>query len=392
METVAAPQAFAPLAVASVFALDDCLVWLEPDTGRVAVLNPTASLIWLLCEEGRTPAGIAAELADRYAASFQQCHSDVLAALQDWAVAGLLEPADSARTENLANRETFSPPPGPTGRPSTKRMHCVLDETFEIRYFGDTLPEYVEPWLRHWQCPPGALPRHQLDVYQVGAEYCVSGPGFPPLGHLFPERLKSLVAGRLIQACVPAADLFAILHAGAVGDGRHCVLLAGVSGAGKSTLTAALVQSGLSYLGDDLIPFNQRTGCALPFPTAFSLKEGSWETVSRFCPELASQPAFQHEGQQVRYLPLASTVPASGLPVCGMIFPRYLPGAATQLRPIGAATAFQRLLSSCSWLRPPVSLDDFEGFLGRLEQLPCCELEYSALDEAVSLIREVFPA
>jgi energy-coupling factor transporter ATP-binding protein EcfA2 len=43
----------------------------------------------------------------------------------------------------------------------------------------------------------------------------------------------------------------AMVHAGAVADGEHCVLLVGDSGAGKSTTTMACHGSGLDVLGDD---------------------------------------------------------------------------------------------------------------------------------------------
>lgn len=43
----------------------------------------------------------------------------------------------------------------------------------------------------------------------------------------------------------------AMVHAGAVGDGRRCVLLVGAGGAGKSTSSLACLRSGLQVLGDD---------------------------------------------------------------------------------------------------------------------------------------------
>ena len=65
------------------------------------------------------------------------------------------------------------------------------------------------------------------------------------------------VFGRILELSYPDAEWLAMMHAAAVGDAEGAVVMAGDSGSGKSTLTAALVDAGLSYFSDDVVPLDQ---------------------------------------------------------------------------------------------------------------------------------------
>ena len=57
-----------------------------------------------------------------------------------------------------------------------------------------------------------------------------------------------------------------LVHAGAVGDERGGVLVAGASGSGKTTVTLAALLHGLSYVADDYVLLHDRgelTACSI---------------------------------------------------------------------------------------------------------------------------------
>lgn len=57
--------------------LDGALLLFEPDSGRIVHTNPTAALVWGLCDGRRTLAQIVALLTDAYPAQAGEVASDV---------------------------------------------------------------------------------------------------------------------------------------------------------------------------------------------------------------------------------------------------------------------------------------------------------------------------
>lgn len=375
---------FEPLAAAELFPLEDATVWLDPSTARVALLNPLAGYVWACRKAGIAPDEIADDLASETGAPRDELHSAVCAALTGFATGGLLD-APSAIPDFAPRR--VSPPL----QPALTTRHAVLGKTIELRYADARLAEFVEPALAPLSCAGDESAVRTLDVFEDEGDFVVAGAGLEPVSHVIPARLKSLAAGQLVQAALPGDDLFAILHAGAVADGRRSVLLPGESGAGKSTLTAALVAAGLDYLSDDFVPIHSRSCRALPFPLAMSVKEGSWPAVLRMFPELMEQPEYQHDGQRVRYLPIPSSAPVAGYPIAALVFPRRVADAALRAESLPASGALERLLKANSWLRSPVAPEAFARFLELLERIPAWELEYSNVSEAAAWVRTCFP-
>ena len=86
---------------------------------------------------------------------------------------------------------------------------------------------------------------------------------------------RAILLQELTRLAVPNRQSLVTIHGGAVGIRTTCVILAGSSYSGKSTLCAALMQSGLTYHGDDsavLTPDFQI--CGMPFP--ISLRDSAW--------------------------------------------------------------------------------------------------------------------
>jgi len=97
----------------------------------------------------------------------------------------------------------------------------------------------------------------------------------------FPDRDGFLVQlPGVINDFAPRAASFLVLHAGAV---RHpdgtITVVAGLPEAGKSTLTAALVQAGADYLGDELTGVRPGSLGAVGFPRSPALDEASRQVL-----------------------------------------------------------------------------------------------------------------
>ncbi|WP_249139729.1 serine/threonine protein kinase [Bradyrhizobium japonicum] len=111
--------------------------------------------------------------------------------------------------------------------------------------------------------------------------------------------IKAHVTDRLIRS---NRWVFSLHAASLVKDGMG-LLLCGQPGAGKSTLTLQLVDAGLRYAGDDVALVGaDGTICGIPF--ALTLKEGSWDLLSRLHGDRYDATHCRSDGVRVRYVPI----------------------------------------------------------------------------------------
>jgi hypothetical protein len=144
-----------------------------------------------------------------------------------------------------------------------------------------------------------------------------------------------------------------LVHAGAVGDERGGVLLAGAGGSGKTTVALAALAGGMSYVSDDYLLLHTK-----PEPVAWNLfgtaklDAGHLERIPRFASAASISPE-PVSGQKwvldvARLLPNA-LVPA--LAVKAIVVPR-IRGGQTALRPANAAAALLALAPSTAFQMP----------------------------------------
>lgn len=150
-----------------------------------------------------------------------------------------------------------------------------------------------------------------------------------------------------------------LVHAGAVGDDRGCVLLVGVSGSGKTTVALAAVTHGIGFLADDFVLLDVRGR-----PTANSI----YNRLSI----RESGPAAQKT-----VLDVSSLAPGAlrdSLPVRAVVVPRIRGGRA-RLRSISGGEAL-RVWAPATALQMPLDGGAVVASLARVvREVPCFALD-----------------
>jgi hypothetical protein len=146
-----------------------------------------------------------------------------------------------------------------------------------------------------------------------------------------------------------------LVHAGAVGDDRGAILLAGASGAGKTTATVAAVACGLGYLADDYALLETGGGSeatAIALYTGAHLDAGNCRRFASLGAAITLPHAADAGAKAV--LDVAAWRPEQlreSLRVRAVVLPRIC-GGHSRLRPIGAARALLGLAPSTVFQMP----------------------------------------
>jgi hypothetical protein len=265
--------------------------------------------------------------------------------------------------------------------------------SFELRFSSRDQEATLRPVLRHLEAAPAKPPEWSLDVLLTpqGHELLLDGEPAASCGSL--DQLPPLVKAQIRAAVVNRGDFFMELHAGAVLDGRRCIVFPGAPGSGKSTLTAALAARGFGFFSDEVVLLEEETLLVRPVPLSLTIKPGSIAPLSTYYPRLPALPAFRREDeQQVRYLaPPPESIPHPAAPApCGIVvFPRYDAAASTGLRPLDRPEALQRIMVECMVLPRLIARSDAASLTRWMRSLDCYELTFSSLSEAVDAVQRL---
>lgn len=278
----------------------DRLVVLDRSTAVCHVLNASAGLILEVLDEPRTISGAIAELHNETGFDPIVLAVDVGEAVAAFRTVGLVRVIGVDPTPAEPTAMTATPAGDPAGRTHVQRWAAVVgrlldtvDDTLvvgpmtlaatsiEIRTNDATLAEQLETMS-------ASLPRSTNAVHTVW---------LLDAGTDGPRRWRVIVDGEVVsatpdgdaavEALMPRLNLIAVagssgrvlLQAGAVELEGRAAVIAGESGYGKSTLTAALVQTGLGYLTDELVVLEPDGARVVPYPKALDLSTASQEML-----------------------------------------------------------------------------------------------------------------
>lgn len=158
-------------------------------------------------------------------------------------------------------------------------------------------------------------------------------------------------AWEMIEVGCNIPDRLLTVHGGAVANKNSCCIIAGTGGSGKTTLVAGLAASGFTFIADDVIPIESRSGLLVPIPISMCIKEGSWSVLKDCYPTATTLPIYRRFGKSVRFYP--PPLPAVPLPTRryqanAILFPCYSPGSTPQITPIATYDILTELMRSNS--------------------------------------------
>jgi len=382
------------------YALGDETILFLQDTGRLLCLNPTAALIWKGLESGLTLDNVAEMLASISGRGTDEIKRDVLRFNTELEKAGAFGSPTGYLEEKIQATAIPRAPVVDELQSATledhthrERTYRLVDLNFKLRTPSAAIDEAAQALLGHLtrtlsDSAPVVL-QVVMDRRDGGerwillrdgkvADECSDSTSIVPMLHA-----NLLVMAYLNSRCLAA------VHAAAVTRRERCVLLPAISGSGKSTLTAALLAAGFGYCTDDLALLTGEPVRVRPVPTCLGLKRGSWNVLAERIPQIADLPIYlRPDGQTIRYLPppaLESEVQASYAVHC-IVFPVYVKGSLIRLRPLSSAEGLSRLAEAGYDLPHRINTDIVETLIKWISNIPCFELHYSELDQAVDQI------
>ena len=380
------------------FYLDGAGVLFAEATQELHLLNTTATAIWSLLEEGHDAGSAGAALRDMYGLDEVSSSQFVAAALAEWREKGFLQgtSTDPPRRGPIipaATAQAGSPEWRPQ-EPVEIRYYRILGSRFRVSFSSIAQARMVHPVLEHLEVPESSDEATAVDIVETADRLTVYGDR-----EVFDEcaritALAPIVKSLLWTIAVVGHEFFLDIHAGVIGDGSRCILLPAPSGSGKSTLTAALVHAGYRYYSDEVALLEEGSFRVFPLPLAIGIKTTGIDALAGRFPILRGLQIHERgDGKQVVYMPPPrDRLPATDdpCPVAALVFPRYVPDAATSLVNLTKGDALKRLMDECVVVRARLDVARVEALVKWVARMPCLELTFGSTEGAISAIRPLF--
>lgn len=384
--------------VADSFELDDEIVLFSSASRNLYVLNQTAGLVWQGIVTGLSIKEIAKVLCSASGRRNEDVVSDCIGLVTRWKGLGLVASEEEV-TAAAAPRDATADESGwrsdapealevPRIRAALCRRYRVVDFGFCLDSADGPVERSVHDFLDHIRITDAEPARHHLNLIFDGVRWSLHHNGGMVGTCTDGRSVVPMVHAHLMMEAYRSAQCLLALHAAAVGARGRSLLLAGMSGSGKSTLTAALLAHGFEYLADDTVLLTLPPVRVRGVPMRVGLKEGSWEVVQRFWPELDALPIHDRpDGKRVRYLQPPAAVPDTfdrRLTGSVLVFPQYACGAETRMKRIGRADALAKLTEAGYDVPDLANREVICALVSWMAQLDCYELRYSELSDAVA--------
>lgn len=352
----------------------------SPQSGALLLTNIVGEVIYRAMKSGRNAEQTIACLIERLAISDVEASEVYYEVVSGWKEAGLFRPT----REVFENPVTYNP----AKVPQDEFMFEVEDSTIHVVSTNQIVASQMREIMQDYLVEK---PAHMAQA-TLALQDCQGGIGVfldeqPVWECCNTDLARNLALREVATHLCGEARLGALLHAGGVycPKANQSLLITNVSGSGKSTLTAGLLDAGLTFMADDLLPLHRDGRRLVSFPAALGLKCGSWnlpEVNSINSPELSFDSASR-EG--VRYYPVNRKLPlGEAVKAAAIIIPNYQEAAETRCEKITPETALHRVIEAGgrTMRRNPTMLP----LATLLNELPCYELHYSSSQEAVASV------
>ncbi len=361
------------------FSFEDSLVLVRLDTADLYVLNPSAALLWRLLQRGEPLRAIVAIYAAHFHILDQIAAQDVNRTWHEWGQT-LLAPVSAP--------SPISPflVPLPDSQDCC-RNYRLLDKSIRVCLHDQDLIAEIAPRLESLLASPSSQPHTTLHATSSEGTYHVFSGTTCVATENHPADARVIFLQELVRSAHADSKWAAILHAGACGTERRCVIFPAETHSGKTTLAAACMHRGLTFYADDSVLLEAGSFTVPVMPFALMIREGSWPEVSARFPEFADAPVHERYGQKVRFLPPICPPHDAKAHPAAIVFSQWQAGAGTTITTLDHFDALVRLKDSGFWVAH--DRDAIQSFLDWLQSLPVYEMVYSDLDEAVAFIRKL---
>jgi hypothetical protein len=202
------------------------------------------------------------------------------------------------------------------------------------------------------------------------------------------DNFVAVMNSTMLRCVYRMPETLIAFHAGVVAHKGAAAIVAGKSGRGKTTLTAALMASGFGFFSDE-VAILDRSFRALPAPAPLGLTTESVAILAPFLPHVTDiERQSRRDGTSVHFLrPI--NIQADPLPVTTLLFPRVVREEPSELHPLGAREAFERLHHAGFDLPNRLSAEDAQGLLQWLCSARSYEVRIGSLPAAVQLISQL---
>jgi hypothetical protein len=350
----------------------------DPDRNQVHFLNPSAALVWKLCDGAHGADEMTAEVT----ATFDVAADRARGRREDPRRA---PSAGAPRMTGGGRREE----PGPGLRVE------ALSTSVTVRSGAPRLIDDLKGLLRFFRLtdlPPGTTDDAGLTVVSESDPH---GLALRRDGELvlrsenYGYTLASLEY-EVSRALLERARGHLLIHAGAVAVGEVGIVLPGGRSVGKTTLVAFLVKNGFRYYSDETAAVACRSMELAPFPRPLGIKgrtpallgpTGGKLEVGRY-----GGPGGDYEGAYA--LPSPELVGRGPVDIGLVVFPSYSPGARTGLTRVSKGEAALDLLRGSLNLGR-VREDGFGAAAAVARRAESYRLVYENVDEALEEIRRL---
>lgn len=239
-----------------------------------------------------------------------------------------------------------------------------------VDVLGATVAVVAPPWLRAElrdalvDLQPGRSAERELALTESQQGLDLWDNGRVVRSGVDPGMAAATVVWRLNAiACETTGHV--LLHGACVAGRGGAVVLPGGRGAGKSMLAAACVRAGLSYLSDELVALDRRTGAVAPYAKPLGL-------------------------QGERLVPASSLGPvaAGAVNPTALAFPRYRPGADGSQEPLDRSWALLALVAHATNL-PALGGVALAWLAGLAAACPARQLTHGDAGQAAAAIERM---
>jgi hypothetical protein len=180
-----------------------------------------------------------------------------------------------------------------------------------------------------------------------------------------------------------------LLHASGVTYNDDSIIFPAIGGSGKSTLCAALIKNGFGYINDDVIPVAYDSGELISIPFCLGIKQGSWDILEKYYPNISQKIIFGRNSLPVKYLSPPVNKKAKKLYKAKfLIIPCYKRGAKCIIERTSSLDGLKAIIEGESLIKLPLNDKDVEYLIAWVKNLECYILTYDNLDDAIGIIKK----